>query len=285
MKLTKKIIIQSRNWCFTDFEELDYNSIYNEYKDIIRYIGWGEEICPKTKKTHYQGWVQFVNKKRMNGVKKVFGTHKLHIESCKGNEIQNTNYCAKDKKYKFIGKYIVQGQRTNMEEIKKDLDNGATIKNIADSHFSDYIRYHSGFEKYKKLCDKERTRKFRKLNIELVCGPTGTNKTRKAVENNENAFKIEGLNLKWFDGYNMEKTLIIDEYNNDVPITKMLNLLDGYQLRLEIKGSFTYANWTKVIITTNLRPSEIHAQAKQEHVNALYRRINKITNLYETVPK
>ncbi len=281
MKTKTKIIIQSRNWCFTDFEKLDLVAIYEEYKDIIRYIGWGEEICPKTKKIHHQGWVQFVNKKRMGGVKKVFGTQKLHIESCKGNEIQNVNYCAKEKKYKYIGEYIVQGQRTNMENIKKDLDNGATMKNIADSNFGDYCRYHSGFDKYKKMCDKERTKKFRKIQVEIVCGPTGTNKTRNAVEENQNAFKIEGANLKWFDGYEMESTLIIDEYNNDIPITKLLNILDGYQLRLEIKGSFTYANWTKVIITTNLRPEEIHSKAKEEHVNALNRRVTNWNNLYD----
>ncbi len=273
--------MQSRNWCFTDFEKLDLVAIYKEYKDIIRYIGWGIEICPTTKKIHHQGWIQFVNKKRMGGVKKVFGTKKIHIESCMGNEIQNDKYCAKDKKFEYLGKYIVQGQRTDLESIKKKLDEGANIETIAEDHFGDFIRYHAGLEKYKKICDKRLTKKFRKIEVNIVCGPTGTNKTRNAVEENENAFKIEGANLKWFDGYDMESTLIIDEYNNDIPITKLLNLLDGYQLRLEIKGSFTYANWTKVIITTNLRPEELHAKAKQEHVNALNRRVTNWNNLYD----
>ncbi len=80
---------QSRNWCFTDFDLLDLSEIYNTHIDIIRYICWGKEICPKTKKKHNQGWVQFLNKKTMGGVKRVFGTKKLCLFACKGSEFQN----------------------------------------------------------------------------------------------------------------------------------------------------------------------------------------------------
>ncbi len=46
---------RSRNWIFTDFELLDYGEILSAYDDIVKYISWGEEICPKTDKKHYQG--------------------------------------------------------------------------------------------------------------------------------------------------------------------------------------------------------------------------------------
>ncbi len=288
-KNTKKIEVksrtftQSRNWCFTDFELLDYQVIYEKYQDIIRYIGYGLEICPKTKKQHFQGWIQFVNKKRMGGVKKILSTKKIHLESCRGNEIENKSYCSKDKKYVSFGAFVIQGQRTDLEAIKKIIDTGNNLEVVAERHFGDFIRYHSGFAKYKKIVDKRLTKKFRRLDVTVICGPTGTNKTRQAVEKNPDAFKITGSNLKWFDGYDMEETLIIDEYNNDIPITQLLNLLDGYQLRLEIKGSFTYANWKKVIITTNLRPEQLHQKAKIEHIKAMNRRISQIINLFPKV--
>ncbi len=275
-----KIPTQSRNYAFTDFKLLDYLRIYNENKHIIRGIGFGDEIAPKTKKRHFQGHIQFYNKKRIGGVKRILGCKSIHLEACYGSIKQNQIYCAKDKKYTVIGEFITQGNRTDLEDIKKTLDGGGTIKEVADNHFGDFIRYHHGLQAYKKMCDKENTKKFRKLDVELVCGPTGTNKTRNAIEQNPNAFKITGKNLKWFDGYEQEETLIIDEYNNDVGITELLNILDGYQLRLEIKGSFTYANWTKVIITTNLRWDEIHSHAKPEHLHALKRRITTISDLY-----
>lgn len=285
MTTKKPLFIQSRNWCFTDFESLNYEAIYRTYGDIIRYIGFGLEICPTTKKSHYQGWIQFVNPKRLNGVKKIFGTKKIHIEPCRGSEKQNTTYCSKESKYIYFGTFKTQGQRTDMENIKKLLDDGRDLKTVANDHFGDYIRYHSGLAKYKQMVDKSKTKKFREIKVTLITGATGTNKTRDAVEKNPNAFKITGKQLNWFDGYDMEPTLIIDEYNNDVGITALLNLLDGYQLRLPIKGAFTYANWTKVIITTNLKESEIHPLAKKEHRNALKRRITTVDNRWKTDEK
>ncbi len=284
-KIKKLSISQSRNYCFTDFEILDLLKIYMDNKSIIRGIGFGHEIAPTTKKPHLQGLIQFYNKKRLGGVKRIFGSKKIHVEPCYGSVKQNQKYCAKDNKYVMYGEFICQSHRSDLENIKKKLDEGGTLKEVADDHFGDYIRYHHGLQAYKKMCDKERTKKFRKIDVELVCGSTGTNKTRNTIEQNPNAFKITGKNLKWWDGYEQEETLIIDEYSNDIGITEMLNILDGYQLRLEIKGSFTYANWTKVIITTNLHPCEIHSQAKAEHRSALNRRITTISDLYNSKPR
>ena len=53
----------------------------------------------------------------------------------------------------------------------------------------------------------------------------------------------------------------------------MLNLLDGYRLRLPIKGGFTYAAWTKIFITSN-QISEPYSMASIEHKAAFDRRIS-----------
>ncbi len=127
---------QSRNWCFTDFELLDWDKIYNEYKDIIQYICWGTETCPTTQKTHLQGWIQFSNKKRMNGIKKVCQSKKIHLESCRGTQEQNDKYCKKENKYKTIGSFIKQGQRTDLENIKKKITEGCTMRDIAETEVS-----------------------------------------------------------------------------------------------------------------------------------------------------
>lgn len=272
---------RSRNWCFTDFKNIDFKTIYANNTDVIRYICVGKEICPKTQKEHNQGWVQFSTPRRMNGVKRIFNSKSLHLEPCYGTEFDNDKYCTKDGKYWQEGKFATQGHRTDIENIKHKLDNGDSLMDIANDNFDLFLRYRQGFRNYKQMVDKKKRSTFRKVKVKVISGPTGCGKTRKAMKDPYNTYKIEGSNLEWWDGYDGENILVIDEYNNDINITKLLNILDGYQLRLPIKGGFTYANWHKVIITTNLKRHEIHPNAKPEHINALNRRISKWKNLYD----
>lgn len=281
-KKKKQIFEQSRNWAFTDFKLLDLKRIYNENKYVIRAIGWGVEICPTTKKKHLQGHIQFINKKRRGGVKKILESKCIHVEACRGTIEHNTTYCSKDGKYQLLGIFISQGHRTDWEDIFKMIEEGATEDDLRIQYYTLWTRYNRAMVRHIQAVQKRNSKKFRKVEVELICGPTGTGKTSKAVEENPDAFKITGAELKWWDGYEMEKTLIIDEYSNDIGITRLLNYLDGFQTRLDVKGSFAYANWTKVIITTNLHPYEIHQNAKPEHLKALNRRLTTITDLYST---
>ena len=270
-----KKFTQSRNYCFTIFRETDFEKFcanVKKYEDIVRYFCIGYEVCPTTGTPHLQGWIQFFNKKRIGGVKKILGCS-AHIEPCKGDEFSNEKYCKKDGKFICWGKFITQGYRSDLEQIKKDIKKGKSKEEIIDNHFETYCRYRNGINDYFEIQQKKQRSEFRKVHVDVYSGSTGTGKTRRAMEE-PNSYKITGDNLKWFDGYAGEKTLIIDEYDNNVPVSKLLNLLDGYKLRLDIKGSFTYANWEKVIITTNLEKDQFHANAKEKHREALFRRVS-----------
>ncbi len=262
---------QSRNWCFTDFELLDWGKIYSG-DDNIRYICWGQETCPKTKRKHYQGWIQVNLKKRLGGIKKLCQSKKIHIEACRGTEGENEKYCRKENVYKTIGEFKTQGQRSDLEQLKEIVDKGGTFQDLANANFHAFIQYNRGFQEYKKITDKRLRKEFRKVSVTHIWGATGAGKTRKAMEN-EDVYKIQGDSMKWWDGYDGEKTLVIDEYNNQISCTELLGILDGYQLRLEIKGSFTYANWNKVYITSNIE--HLHEHAKSKHLEALARRITE----------
>ena len=98
-------------------------------------------------------------------------------------------------------------------------------------------------------------------------------------------YKIEGSEMEWWDGYEGEKTILIDEYDSQVSLPRLLNILDGYQLRLPIKGGFTYARWTKVIITSNIDPREWHPNAKPFHREALMRRLTKVIEMCHSVQR
>lgn len=273
----QKTRVRSRNWCFTAFGDENFEKVWTQYSDIIRYIGWATETCPKTKKIHQQGWIQMINPKDFGVVKRLLGD-KVHLEKCKGSEHQNQAYISKQNNPTTFGTFVSQGHRSDLEAIKKMIDNGGTMYQVAQDHFGSLVRYGPGLMRYRQLVQQEQSKKFRDVNVELYSGSTGTGKTRAAM-NRPDVFKIQGDAMQWWDGYDGETNLVIDEYDNQIPCTQLLGILDGYQLRLPIKGGFTYARWRNIYITTN--NEHIHMNAKLEHQEALDRRIDKRVNFGE----
>lgn len=272
-----------KNWCFTDWKLADWEDFVDAPDElgidtsgrILAYCCWGEEIAPKTGKKHYQGWLQLKKKLTLGQLKKQLKMPDLHLEACKGNEEQNNKYCKKEGKYWTLGKFTKQGQRTDLEKLYKEIKNGKTVEEIMDTDFGTYCRYRRGILDAVELCQKRVRSQFRQVEVDYAFGPTESGKTRWGMSHND-VFKIQGSEMNWFDGYNGEKTLVIDEYANDLKITKLLGILDGYQLRLPVKGGFTWANWDHVIITSNIEPQMLHAHAIDSHRKALFRRITRI---------
>lgn len=276
----------SRNYCITFFNEPKMKQIYcddtEEYPigiEEMRYIIIGEEICPKTKKKHWHAYVEFFKPKRIAGVKKLFKDLTIHCEKRRGTREQARDYCKKEQNYEEFGKWISgQGHRTDLEDIIEELQNGKKLSEVMMENPKTYCRYRNGLKDIASNVTKNNSKEFRQLEVTLLTGPTGCGKTREAMKNA--SYKIQGSQLAWWQDYEGEESIIIDEYSNDIKITELLAILDGYQLRLNIKGSHTYANWTKVYITTNLKPDELHKDAKPAHKDALFRRITKIENFW-----
>lgn len=266
----------SRHYCFTSWEKpkTDHPG--------VRYMIIGEEKAPTTGKTHWQGYAELYKPQRITGFKKMCEQKDMHVEIRKGTREQARDYCKKEGRWEEYGKWIKgQGHRSDLEAVAKSLVNGEkTLENVMEEEPVLYCKYRNGLKDLSGLGLKKSTKNFREVEVIVMSGPTGCGKTRSAVAMSEDYYKIEGEALQWFDGYAGEECLVIDEYNNDVGITKMLNLLDGYQLRLATKGSFTYAKWTKVVITTNLKREELHLNAKPAHRDALFRRITEWVDLW-----
>lgn len=264
---------RSRNWCFTLYEKFDPTLCF-EHKENdgkFRYICAGQEICPETGRQHIQGWCQFNEAKSFGQCKKLLRSNSVHIEQVRGSCDENDEYCKKDGKWKSCGNFRRMGERMDISEVHEMLKDGASVKEIAEANFQTYLKFPRAIDDYRQIISKENAKAWRSVEVILISGATGTNKTRWAATQAD--YIIRGHSLEWWDGYCDEKTILIDEYANDIKVTKLISLLDGYQLRLPVKGGFTYARWNKIIITTNLR--ELHHQAIPEHQAALQRRITE----------
>lgn len=259
-------------------------TFFNEPKDAlpegVRYAIYGEEICPTTGKKHWQAYIEFYKPVRMAAVKKMYKDKTIHLETRKGSREQARDYCKKENKFYEHGEWIVgQGHRTDLKAIVNQLKNGTKLSELMIEDPKTYCQYRNGLKDIAATITKESTKEFRKVEVTLLTGPTGCGKTRKAME--EAKYKIQGSHLGWWQDYEGEESILIDEYSNDIKITELLALLDGYQLRLNTKGSHTYANWTRVYITTNLKIEELHKDAKQAHRDALFRRITQTINFWD----
>jgi len=244
--------------------------------DTVRYCIYQREISPETKREHYQGYIEFFDGKRMGQVKSILG--ECHLEPRKGSRTEARLYCSKKETQIADTTYEFGEWREDVSRKRKlsDLLKGnATLQDIIEDAPHEYVRYHRGLEKLFARRDAKKAKKFRKVEVEVLIGPTGTGKTRRALEN-PSVYLMPASDKLWFDGYEGENCLVIDDFYGNIKYGTFLRMLDGHQLQMPVKGGFVWAQWTKVVITSNAEPGDWYQKG---FTAALSRRITNIVHL------
>lgn len=260
------------HWCFTSYEE-KLPIEFDESK--VRYVIYQQETCPETKRTHWQGYIEFFDTVRHGQVKAVVG--ECHLEFRRGSRTDAREYCRKQESA-IPGTQFEYGEwRQDVNRKRKLSDILKTDMSLADvieetPHF--YVMYHRGLKALYSYRQKKQAKTWRDVSVVAYVGATGTGKTRKATEGTD-WYILPQSNRLWLDGYEGESTLIIDDFYGGMKYSTLLRVLDGHALQLEVKGGFVYAMWTKVIITSNDHPRLWY---KKGFTPALQRRITTITN-------
>ncbi len=108
---------------------------------------------------------------------------------------------------------------------------------------------------------------WRTVKTTVFWGDTGTGKTKRVYEEQkfEDVYKLDVSNTGvWWNGYTGQKVLLIDDFYGWIRYGQLLNILDGYPLRLDIKGDFTIAKFERVYITSNEHPNMWYAKKWKE---------------------
>ena len=286
---------RTRNYVFTfnNYTEADLvvlRGLCSHDDDSCTYVGFQPERGAAGT-PHLQGLVIWKNAitvqacaKRLNGGRRAGGG--AHVEPMRGSAAQAKTYSSKEDTrdegagFGFAewgtlpaGAGAGQGHRTDFEELYDALKAGGTIEDACDTNPGLFIRHHGGIVAAQCLLRRPRTEPTK---VFWFYGPTGTGKSRAAFEAYPGAYMKMGGN-KWWDGYQQEECVIIDDYRRDLcTFSFLLQLFDRYPLRVEYKGGSMQFNSKVIIVTSPKNPRDTWEGRSEEDIGQLTRRIHEV---------
>lgn len=124
---------------------------------------------------------------------------------------------------------------------------GQSIQSIASEYPETFIKFGRGIRDLKLILDTKYT--LSGTRGIWYWGPPGTGKSRKAREENPDAYLKP--QSKWFDGYNGEDVIILDDMDTNVLGHYLKIWTDRYPCIGEIKGGTINLQHDKFIVTSN----------------------------------
>nr|UOF79010.1 rep protein [Cressdnaviricota sp.]UOF82335.1 rep protein [Cressdnaviricota sp.]UOF82790.1 rep protein [Cressdnaviricota sp.] len=279
----------SANWCFTlnnptaliDFDDA-------KWKENVKFAVYMKEVG-ESGTPHFQGYLELKKSQRISFLRK--NLPRAHLERRRGKREQAILYCLKDYiqnmedrrtasdgnienpitipqvhlyNYEKTVENLIEecenprrvSLKERLEDVKDLLSSGADEREIADKYFDIWCRYYRSFERYNLLITPKRSEP---TSFIVIQGPTGTGKSRYAMENYPGAYwKSKDI---WWNGYQGEEYVIFDEFYGWLPWDTLLRLGDRYPLQTETKGGFIQFRSKKIIITTNAIPERWYKNA------------------------
>lgn len=260
---------KSRNWCFTAWVEFEWEKLIDKK---CTYIIVGREVCPDTKKIHWQGYAEFSYAVSLGAMKKHFDD-KTHFEQRRGTQEQAIDYCKKEGDWEEFGKFQEKnpGKRTDLVKAVDMIDCGMTDKEIIRSgnvslqaaKSLDYLRL--------KMVD-ERTEKPK---VFWLYGETGTGKSHKAHELCEGFYDKVSFYKDFIIGYTGRDSVVFQEFRGQMPLSLVLQLTDKWPCTINIKGGSAEWNPNLIVFTSPYKPEVVYKNCK-ENIKQLLRRIDEV---------
>lgn len=241
---------KARGWMITSYDLW----LRPDKIDGIQYTCWQKEECPTTKRHHLQIFTYFKSAKTFGQIKKLIGNG--HIEPARRID-DCIDYCQKDETRVEgpweHGDIPEQGKRTDIENLKTAIMEGASMETIAKNFSMQYVRYNKGIALLRSMLSGVRTWP---TEVHIIWGPPNTNKTRRVWDESKNVYVK--ANNKWWDNYDLQETVLIDDFDNtwqhSISRTDWLTLTDRYPHHIEIKGGTVKFLAKKIYITSNYDP-------------------------------
>lgn len=257
---------RSRNWCFT-LNNPENDDIPRTWPSV-KYVVWQKEKG-EAGTSHLQGYVIWASARTLSAVKDTNGQAHWGIRE-KPHEAAR-RYCMKEDT-RVSGPWELgapdeekmgQGKRNDLMDIKKVIDTGASLQYLAENHFPVMAKHSRWIKEYIALRGKNK-RNWPTFTT-VIWGPTGTGKTRTVMEKaGPHAYWLKkpghGQTV-FFDNYDGEEDVVIDEFYGWLPYDLLLRMCDRYPLLVDTKGGSCYFSPKRIWITSNVKPQEWYPRA------------------------
>ena len=265
----------SRSWCFT---VNNYTFVPTALPQYGRYAIVAREKGEQGT-DHLQGYIELTRPVRYTHIQ-TWLQARCHCEKRLGTRDQAREYCLKeDTEPVELGNWVrTPGKRTDIQQLYQDAKNKhLSLREVADKHGSTYMRYHRAAGHVRKIFSVDKPEMRTELKVSLFLGPPGTGKTHAAYEEDKDLYALPLGKDMWFDNYQGEKTLLLDDFSGELRLVDLLRILDMYPVQIPVKGDFVWLQATRIIITSN-EPIEYwyKYQERTDSLAALKRRIHEV---------
>ena len=270
-----------KHWCFTLNHPSDDEFAHlaclpgPDASGTVAYIVLGREVG-ETGTPHLQAYLELKERKRMAWLKDNV-SNRAHFEPRRGTRDQARDYCCKDGDWLEGGLWHEEerGRRRDIETMVEQASQGVTFFDACIEEPTSAL-FPYAYSKLLEGAALAAVPPWRDVTVVVKIGPTGTGKTRSAYDCWPDLFvqDCSAGGEMWWDDYSGQKRLVLDDFDGKIKYRYLLRLLDGYPVRLKVKGAFTYGVWSEVVITTNV--PILSWFPKEDDIAPLCRRITSV---------
>jgi len=291
-------------WVFTlwDYSTASLEQI-ESHPDIVRAV-WQEEQSPSTGVLHIQGYLELAKEKRWRNVFTILSytsdgdEARAWCEPAKGTPWENHTYCTKPERtgfHRFVKGTFTEPRsekrarkKVRHEDMMDDItDKKMTVTDIAKRYPEEYLRQSRGIQ---ELVNRLRDPiPIREVTTIVIHGYTGVGKSRWAHQ----YAHWHGFSMwtkkntvanaqQWFQGYDGQDVILLDDFDGCTPFRELLNWLDIYDAQVDQKGGSAQLRNHTFIITSNQEPSAWYRESAST-LAPLMRRLHHVYEIPEGV--
>lgn len=224
----------------------DFSESVTVLPNWLQYYAYGAETCPTTGRPHHQAFAYAKVPQRFVRWKKQFPT--AHLEAMRGSFLQNEKYCSKQGSLIELGvRPMDNGHRRDLQQFCDRLIDGEKLKEVALDMPTTFCQYHNGLRSLQAYVstpyEHDSVRGY------WYWGPPGTGKSHYARHHFTGLY-IKAQN-KWFDGYNGETTILLDDFDCKLLGHYLKIWMDKWSCSGEVKGGTVHLQHHHFVVTSN----------------------------------